>query len=219
MGGLQRYAYEKGGPEAPGQRALREVMNNERPLIWLVQVANGLWQAVYPVYIIGEEADQERFVLAVDAAQRTLRPDLILPEIQVEYQTRLTHERVHQRVFASQVMLAYGGSCAVCDLRHRPLLDAAHIKEDSQGGPAVVTNGLALCKIHHGAFDSQILGITPSKEPRVEIRGDVLREVDGPMLQHGLQMVHGELLRLPKSSLMHPNRDYLAERYEAFRGA
>jgi len=41
-----------------------------------------------------------------------------------------------------------------------------------------VPNGLALCKIHHAAFDMNILGIRPDHV--VEIRTDVLEERDGP---------------------------------------
>jgi len=46
-------------------------------------------------------------------------------------------------------------------------------------------NGLALCKLHHAAFDANIIGVTPDLE--VTVRLDVLQEIDGPMLQHGLQ--------------------------------
>jgi putative restriction endonuclease len=92
-------------------------------------------------------------------------------------------------------MLAYQRRCAICSLRHADLLDAAHIIEDGRpGGDPVVPNGLALCKIHHAAYDRSILGISPDLV--VHIDGDVLVEVDGPMLLHGLQEFHGEKLRV-----------------------
>jgi hypothetical protein len=46
-------------------------------------------------------------------------------------------------------------------------------------------NGLALCKRHHAAFDRYLIGVTPDLE--VTVRLDVLAEIDGPTLQHGLQ--------------------------------
>jgi len=59
--------------------------------------------------------------------------------------------------------------------------DAAHIKEDSDGGEPVVPNGIAMCAIHHRAFDSFVLGVRPDSV--IEVRRDVLDEVDGPTLQ------------------------------------
>ena len=42
-------------------------------------------------------------------------------------------------------------------------------------------NGLALCKIHHAAYDSRILGVSPDLV--VQIRADILDETDGPLLE------------------------------------
>src|SRR3712207_7569771 len=47
------------------------------------------------------------------------------------FRSTMTRRRLHQPVFASQVMVAYETRCAVCSLNHRELLDAAHIIPDS----------------------------------------------------------------------------------------
>jgi putative restriction endonuclease len=80
-----------------------------------------------------------------------------------------------------------------------------------------VPNGLALCKLHHAAFDSYIIGVTPDLE--VKVRLDVLEEVDGPMLLHGLQGFQNRRIHVPRPDHLKPNRDFLAERYELFRRA
>jgi putative restriction endonuclease len=80
-----------------------------------------------------------------------------------------------------------------------------------------VPNGLALCKLHHAAYDRNILGIKPDRI--IEIRLDILRESDGPMLQHGLQGFQGRLIHTPRSRNLWPRPDLLAERYELFRKA
>jgi putative restriction endonuclease len=85
---------------------------------------------------------------------------------------------------------------------------------DSDGGQPVVSNGLAMCKIHHAAFDRGILGIRPDYV--VQVRADVLLEVDGPMLRHGIQDVHGWNLELPKRTADRPSADALAGRFETF---
>jgi putative restriction endonuclease len=104
----------------------------------------------------------------------------------------------------------------MCRLRHRSLLDAAHIipDRDARGVPAV-SNGVSLCKIHHAAYDANILGVRPDFV--IEVRADILREVDGPMLKHGLQEMQSVRLALPKRRADRPNPGLLAERYERFR--
>lgn len=65
--------------------------------------------------------------------------------------------------------------------------------------------------------DANIIGIDP--DAIVHVREDILVEVDGPMLKHGLQAMAGSRLVLPRGDKLKPNRDFLAERYERFRAA
>ena len=58
------------------------------------------------------------------------------------------------------------------------------------------------------------MGITPDFE--IRINGDLLNEVDGPMLRHGLQDMHGEKLTLPKRKSDAPSREKLSLRWESF---
>jgi len=72
-----------------------------------------------------------------------------------------------------------------------------------------------VCKLHHAAFDSYIIGVTPDLE--VTVRLDVLEEIDGPVLLHGLQGFQGRRIHVPRADHLKPNRDFLAERYALFR--
>ena len=56
-------------------------------------------------------------------------------------------------------------------------------------GRAPVSNGLALWKLHHAAFEPTSIVVHP--DHRVEARLDVLEEIDGPMSTHGLEGFHG----------------------------
>jgi len=106
----------------------------------------------------------------------------------------------------------------VCRLKHVELLDAAHIVPDADpSGEPVVPNGLALCKIHHAAFDRHILGIRPDLV--VEVRRDILEEIDGPMLRYGLQEMNGQRLHLPARRADRPAPEFVEKRYELFREA
>jgi len=127
-------------------------------------------------------------------------------------------KRLHQHRFRQLVLRAYRTRCAICVLRHADLLDAAHILTDRhERGVPEVPNGLALCKIHHSAYDLDIVGISP--DYRVHVSEEVLVQHDGPMLQHGLIAMDGTRLTVPMSGALQPNRDFLAERFEKFRAA
>jgi len=127
----------------------------------------------------------------------------------------LVQQRVHQREFRERVLTAYRRTCAVCRLRRQELLDAAHIIDDSNvNGIPSVTNGISLCKLHHSAFDANILGIRP--DYTIHIREDVLHEVDGPMLIHGLQGWDGQRLSILPSGLKRPDPERLDLRYRSF---
>src|SRR5262249_56589534 len=70
--------------------------------------------------------------------------------------------RYHQAQFRREVMRAYRSRCAVCSLREPELLEASHIVRDSDpAGIAAIVNGIALCAIHHLAYDRNLLGIDP----------------------------------------------------------
>lgn len=213
--GLQRYKYRGTDPDHAENRSLRNAMELGLPLIWFVGVAPGVFEPLYPVWIVGEEPESLQFALALAEEQRGLNPATMSVDLR-RYAERITRQRLHQRIFRTQVITAYDGRCSICRLRHRELLDAAHIIGDGlpQGDP-VVPNGLALCKIHHAAFDSQILGIRP--DLTLHVRQDVLEEVDGWMLRGGIQDVHDRRLEVvPKVRAARPDPERLAVRYQAF---
>lgn len=216
--GLLRYQYEGDDPGLWTNVALRRAMRENLPLVWFIGIAKARFVAAAPVWLIGEEPERRQFVLAVEAGQRGLyRPSEDVDQIQRRYVERISRQRLHQPMFRGRVMIAYNGRCAVCRLGHADLLDAAHIVADAEDlGAPIVANGLALCKIHHAAFDRDILGIDPDLV--VHIRADILREVDGPMLTHGLQGVHDQPLAvLPTRNADLPDRDRLGLRWERFQ--
>lgn len=143
--------------------------------------------------------------------------DAVVIELRRAYADRIVKKRLHQPVFRAQVLAAYENRCALCRLRHRALLDAAHIRNDSLGGEPVVTNGIAMCKIHHAAFDTMLMAVRP--DYAIEVRPDVLVEEDGPTLTYALQGLHDGRIELPRQRAARPNRELLAERYEQFRMA
>lgn len=217
--GLIRYKWRGDDPDHAENRALRAAMLAEQPLIWFWGVGQAMYQPIFPMYLVGEEREQQQFVVATDGLQRLQPADSPMEEVMRRYLRTETTRRVHQPVFRGMVMRAYETQCAVCSLRHASLLDAAHIVEDGHElGIASVRNGMALCKIHHAAYDTGILGVRPDLV--VEIRADILDEVDGPLLEHGIKALHGQPLRVvPRSRSERPAADLLQLHYDRFRAA
>ena len=138
-----------------------------------------LYEPIFPCYVVGDVPERLTFLLIADEAR------VVSPAMEVvddwprkAYVTREVKHRLHQRRFRYLVLSAYREQCAMCSLRHTTLLDAAHIlpDRDERGNPEV-PNGLSLCRIHHGAYDVDILGVDP--DYRIHVRRDVLEEIDG----------------------------------------
>ena len=224
-----RYRYFGTNPGHADNAGLRRLLGEQRPLIYFWGIREGRYLAAWPVYIVGDDPAGLSFEVAMDSPAfaesqwmgREAGASLIAAgdrELERSYTTRTVLARNHQHVFRDRVLRAYRCSCAFCRLRHQPLLDAAHIVPDRDPtGDPVVPNGLSLCKIHHAAFDGMFLGVTPRGV--IQVRPDLLREHDGPMLKHGLQGLHEQRIHRPRRTADHPDPDRLNQRYQEFRKA
>ncbi|PYO45652.1 MAG: HNH endonuclease [Gemmatimonadetes bacterium] len=221
-GGFLRYRYRGTDPHHRDNVGLRIAMQRQAPLIYLHGIVPGLYEAAWPVFIVEDHPETLTFIVAIDdqvgVAGEWQSSDPAALTARRQYITAVVRRRLHQRSFRQRVLRAYQLCCAVCRLRHDELLEASHILPDGHPrGEPIVPNGLALCKLHHAAFDSYIIGVTPDLE--VKVRVDVLEEIDGPMLLHGLQGFEGRKILVPRPDHLKPNRDLLAERYDLFRRA
>ena len=216
---LIHYKYRGTDPNFYVNAGLRECMYQKIPLVYLYQVVKGKYLVEWPVYIVADNPKNLTFTIEAQVNQIDISVPLDTVEepneLERKYATRQMIQRLHQGTFRERVLEAYREYCAICNLKHRELLDAAHIIPDNLGGKPVVPNGLSLCKIHHAAFDQNIIGVTP--DYKIHVREDILHEIDGPMLKHGIQEMHGNKLILPRSFTSRPNRDWLEERYEIFK--
>jgi putative restriction endonuclease len=213
--GYPRYKYEGTDPKTYTNQALRLCMEYGLPLVYFVGVRRGVYKPIYPIFIIGDDPIRHEFTLWFSRSE-TGRDTSTLTAPEKRYVVQETRRRLHQPIFREQVLNAYATTCAVCSLKHTQLLDAAHIISDSKpNGDPVLPNGIALCKIHHAAYDRNLMGIRPDYQ--VVINSELLAEVDGPMLKHGLQEMHGKQLHLPRRPAAHPDRDRLEERFSEFR--
>ena len=156
---------------------LREVMKHQLPLVYFCGVGKGRYFAAFPVYIIHDNPSRLMFTVQVDQMASLSKSedveDTDSTHWRRKYTTTSTKIRLHQQYFRERVLTAYNHQCTLCQLKHTELLDAAHIIPDSDElGTPIVPNGLSLCKIHHAAFDNNIIGINP--DYNIKIRTDIL---------------------------------------------
>ena len=206
------YAYRAGAAGDGDNAALRAAHRLQVPLVHFRSFTPGRYQAVYPIYVDEDDPYARRVLLAVGEIR--LGEPVRLDSVERRYAARMVRVRLHQNRFRSLVLPAYAERCAICRLAERRLLDAAHIRADSQpGADAAVRNGLSLCTIHHRAYDQDLVGI--DADHRVHLSGRLLDEQDGPMLEL-LKGFHGQSIALPRRQEHRPDRELLAERYARF---
>ncbi|MEV6427441.1 HNH endonuclease [Nocardia sp. NPDC051463] len=215
---LFAYAYREGNINGDNTK-LRRAYQLELPIILLRWIRDGVYFPVCPVYVVADDITNRRFILAVDESLRSVADPLHLKPIERAYAERMTKQRLHQPEFRARILLAYKDRCTVCGVGHKQLLEAAHIIADGkEHGSADIDNGLCLCKIHHAAYDANLLGISPEYE--VHIGAELMHDPRGGlMLKHGLQALNGTSLALPRSKKDHPSPDRLEERFVEFRAA
>jgi putative restriction endonuclease len=213
------YAYRSGKSgkiDQPDNRARRAAHELRTPLVYFRAVNPGQYVVVAPA-----------FVTADDPSTRSVRVQQGLPMVDMRsggltssrdvraYATREARFRVHQQRFKLAVMRAYSHRCAVCALAEPALLQAAHIISDTDpDGIAAVENGLALCAIHHLAYDRELLGIDSAGV--VHIAQRLLRDAAPPILRTGFADFHGRPIAVPRRRVQRPDPERLHRRFEQF---
>jgi putative restriction endonuclease len=127
--------------------------------------------------------------------------------------------RTRRAGFRAEVLQAYGHACAICGfdarLKHRTIgLDAAHIRWHVADGPDEVSNGLALCALHHRALDLGVLGLDEDLRVLVSGQASGAWGFEEAFLRH-----LGQKLRPPHSAELRPDSAHTAwHRREVFHG-
>lgn len=159
--------------------------------------------------------------VALEAANRLLQrhfPDSMHDEIRDAVgiphtpQVREEPQPARDPAFRNDVLREYERRCAVCEFDVRLGdeligLEAAHIKWHSHGGPDNVTNGLALCGLHHKALDRGALGLETDRSGiRILISGEVTGQSKPA---NWILDYHRQLLRLPRNRGLSPLPEFM----------
>jgi len=219
--GYFSYAFQGNDPGNHDNSALRESFEDQSPLIYFYALVPGLYQILYPSYIIDWDPRALRCTVAVGSSQELALVSEVRESgdrIDRRYSTIEAKVRLHQAEFRELVLAAYGRRCAISGLPIPDLLEAAHIipDRDERGRPEI-GNGICLSTLHHTAYDRNLLGIDP--DGRIHVARRVLEQHDGPTLEMAIKEYHEHKIHLPRHIEDRPNRDYLAERFELFQKA
>lgn len=130
------------------------------------------------------------------------------------YAVRETRVRLHQATFRANVLTAYKNRCALSGLPITELLEAAHITPDTfTHSSTEISNGITMTRLHHRAYDSNLIGIT--SEFKIVVGRRIKEQSDIPIL-NTIKKLDGSSLVLPKQIQLQPDKERLAERFNEF---
>ncbi len=169
-----------------------------------------------PVSILGFDDGARKFRLGLAEAQVEAPGLGAVPtpgEFVKAYATTMVQARLHQARFRKSTLTAYDDQCAICELRERPLLDAAHIVPDRlPDSVPEVRNGLAMCPTHHRAYDQDFLTIT--EQYRVSVQRDRLRHLHSAATARILLDFDERTIVMPRDRGSWPAPEFLRRRGE-----
>lgn len=111
--------------------------------------------------------------------------------------------KLRDRLFEKRVKKNYRYSCAVCGKSRftkvgRPEAESAHIFPSDKDGSNDFRNGIALCKLHHWAFENGLFSLKDDYSIIIERRIRNLRDYED------ISRFENGKIRLPKEYLPHP---------------
>lgn len=125
---------------------------------------------------------------------------------------RTVTEWTRRRDFRIRVLSAYGHHCALCQVQLQ-LVEAAHIiPVGAPGSNDQTSNGLALCLLHHGAYDDSLVGVR--EDYHIIANSAKLGELQRTNLASGEQLLRSlvcNTILLPKSQDDWPRPEFLRE--------
>ena len=117
---------------------------------------------------------------------------------------QLVMPRLGQGSFRVLVTDAYNRRCALTNSPVLHVLDAAHIKPYTEGGPHSIGNGILFRQDVHTLFDRGYITLTP--DHRLEVSRRIREEFNNG---HEYYAAHGKPISLPKSINFHPAKEFL----------
>ncbi|NOT03658.1 MAG: HNH endonuclease [Anaerolineales bacterium] len=142
-------------------------------------------------------------------------PEINIANIQIQNVARKTtvvsvSKKLRDASFRKRVLTAYSFHCAVCGVQLK-LVEAAHIiPVNHDNGTDETRNGLALCALHHKAYDQAL--ITIAENYSVQISRSRVSELQSQRMSDGLAKFSQDLrpiIILPPAISDRPHAEYI----------
>lgn len=217
--GFYKYSLQSGDPLKGNNKYLWASKNANLPFIYFHAVSPGFYTAIWPCFIT-EIHPEKGYALISEGSEQSVQLDKptfyqIPDPVESQYCVRETKVRMHQASFRQNILQAYSEKCAITGLDNRKLLEAAHIIPDSRhNGAQHVNDGIAMSRLHHRAYDANLMGITP--DYKIQLSEEIKSGDYNEFVSSAFLIYEGQKLKLPRNADCRPNQDKLAERFEEF---
>lgn len=124
---------------------------------------------------------------------------------------------IRDQKFRRKVLHVYDHKCAMCGVQGR-LVEGGHIVPVKAKGSDEVTNGMALCKNHHGAYDSGLLAVDEDgtiKKNKTMVAALKKAGLDGGLDEFFENSRVGQKIHPPNDAKYAPKKEYLKANIEA----
>jgi putative restriction endonuclease len=167
-------------------------------------------QSLEPLHDFGQST-KDLSVLS-EVAQN---PEINIADIEIQNVARKTtvvsvSKKLRDVSFRKRVLTAYNFHCAICGIQLK-LVEAAHIiPVNHDNGTDETRNGLALCALHHKAYDQAL--ITIAEDYSVQISRSRVSELQNQKLSDGLAKFSQDLrplILLPPAVSDRPHAEYI----------
>jgi hypothetical protein len=149
----------------------------------------------------------------INKIQNTVCPADYQPIGALAHKKTITREmRFRSRLFRQTVIEGYDYQCCMCGLKIKSPdnfaweVEAAHIVPHSLNGKDDVWNGMALCRLHHWAFDVGWFSFTDDYNILVSPKYEELPVDYGKMFHLNIFNDKNRKILLPKNDCFYPNR-------------
>lgn len=123
---------------------------------------------------------------------------------------RIIKQKVRDADFRDRIMTAYKSTCAMCGIQMK-LIDAAHIVPvESPKSTDDTNNGIALCALHHRAFDNGLVSF--DSKYKIEVNQDRLQKLSAQNLDGGYNIFKNNLravIEIPADRRDHPHPSHI----------
>jgi putative restriction endonuclease len=218
--------------DSPGNSALIDAHSSDIPIHFFYQrMEDEDWEYQGLVDIVDYEFQKQNgrevLVYTLEHRQQSEEPEPSEEEIEeertqlqqaTESEPQLTTDdeqytksrrRARDAAFTQLVIDAYDRCCAICGSKRKspagnPEVEAAHIYPKRKGGSDDVRNGIALCKLHHWAFDVGWLSLSDEHEILV-------KEAPNKNGYHEFKRLEGDCIHLPDEEAAEPQPMFIKE--------